>query len=45
MKLNLTLVIAGSLVCAATLVAATETAVAAESKITVLYAPSAMMPR
>jgi 7,8-dihydropterin-6-yl-methyl-4-(beta-D-ribofuranosyl)aminobenzene 5'-phosphate synthase len=37
MKLNLTLVIAGSLVCTATLVAVTETAVAAESKITVLY--------
>src|SRR5207244_2446197 len=37
MKLNLTLVIAGSLACAATLAAVTETAVAAESKITILY--------
>jgi 7,8-dihydropterin-6-yl-methyl-4-(beta-D-ribofuranosyl)aminobenzene 5'-phosphate synthase len=37
MKLNLTLFIAGSLACAATLAAATETAVAAESKITILY--------
>src|SRR5437016_4241398 len=37
MKLNLTLVIAGSLACAAALVAVTETAVAAESKITILY--------
>ena len=37
MKLNLTLVIAGSLACAAILAAVTETAVAAESKMTVLY--------
>ena len=37
MKLNLTLVIASSLACAATLTAVTETAVAAESKITILY--------
>ena len=37
MKLNLTSVIAGSLACAATLAAVTETAVAAESKITILY--------
>ena len=37
MKLNLTLVIASSLACAATLAAVTETAVAAESKITILY--------
>jgi hypothetical protein len=37
MKLNLTLLIAGSLACAATLAAMTETAVAAESKITILY--------
>jgi len=36
MKLNLTLVIAGSLASAATLAAVTETAVAAESKITIL---------
>ena len=36
MKLNLTLVIAGSLACVATLAAVTETAVAAESKITIL---------
>ena len=37
MKLNRILVIAGSLACAATLAAVIETAVAAESKITVLY--------
>ena len=37
MKLNLTLLIAGSLACAATLAAMTETAVAAESKITIVY--------
>src|SRR5438128_9017599 len=37
MKLNLTLFIAGSLACAATLAAVTEAAVAAESKITILY--------
>jgi 7,8-dihydropterin-6-yl-methyl-4-(beta-D-ribofuranosyl)aminobenzene 5'-phosphate synthase len=37
MKLNLTLLIAGSLACAATLATMTETAVAAESKITILY--------
>ena len=37
MKLNLTLVIAGALACAGTLAAVTETAVAAESKITILY--------
>ena len=37
MKLNLTSVIAGALACAATLAAVTETAVAAESKITILY--------
>src|SRR3982074_1543300 len=37
MKLTLTLVIASSLACAATLAAVTETAVAAESKITILY--------
>ena len=37
MKLNLTWLIAGSLACAATLVGVTETAVGAESKITILY--------
>ena len=37
MKLNLTSVIAGALACAATLAAVTETALAAESKITILY--------
>ena len=37
MKLNLALVIAGSLACDATLAAVTETTVAAESKITILY--------
>jgi 7,8-dihydropterin-6-yl-methyl-4-(beta-D-ribofuranosyl)aminobenzene 5'-phosphate synthase len=37
MKLNLTLFIAGSLACAATLTAVTATAVAVESKITILY--------
>jgi 7,8-dihydropterin-6-yl-methyl-4-(beta-D-ribofuranosyl)aminobenzene 5'-phosphate synthase len=37
MKLNLTLLIAGSLACAATLATTTETVVAAESKITILY--------
>jgi 7,8-dihydropterin-6-yl-methyl-4-(beta-D-ribofuranosyl)aminobenzene 5'-phosphate synthase len=37
MKLSLTLLIAGSLACAATLATMTETAVAAESKITILY--------
>ena len=37
MKLNLTSVIAGALACAVTLAALTETALAAESKITVLY--------
>jgi 7,8-dihydropterin-6-yl-methyl-4-(beta-D-ribofuranosyl)aminobenzene 5'-phosphate synthase len=37
MKLNLTLLIAGSLACAATPATMTETAVAAESKITILY--------
>ena len=37
MKLNLTLLIAGSLACATTLPTMTETAVAAESKITILY--------
>ena len=36
MKLNLTSVIAGALACAATLAAVTETALAAESKITIL---------
>ena len=37
MKLNLTSVIAGALACAVTLAALTETALAAESKITILY--------
>ncbi len=37
MKLNLTSVIAGALACAATLAAVAETALAAESKITILY--------
>jgi 7,8-dihydropterin-6-yl-methyl-4-(beta-D-ribofuranosyl)aminobenzene 5'-phosphate synthase len=37
MKLNLTWLFAGSLACAATQVTVTETAVAAESKITILY--------
>jgi 7,8-dihydropterin-6-yl-methyl-4-(beta-D-ribofuranosyl)aminobenzene 5'-phosphate synthase len=37
MKLNLTLLVAGSLTCAATLATITETAVAAESRITILY--------
>src|SRR5882757_6760455 len=37
MKLNLTFLIAGSLAGTATLAAMTETAVAAESKITILY--------
>jgi 7,8-dihydropterin-6-yl-methyl-4-(beta-D-ribofuranosyl)aminobenzene 5'-phosphate synthase len=37
MKLNLTSVIAGALACAVTLAAVTETALSAESKITILY--------
>jgi 7,8-dihydropterin-6-yl-methyl-4-(beta-D-ribofuranosyl)aminobenzene 5'-phosphate synthase len=37
MKLNLTWLIAGALACAACLAAVTETVVAAESKITILY--------
>src|SRR5438093_3582615 len=37
MKCNLTWLIAGSLACAAILAAVTETAIAAESKITILY--------
>jgi 7,8-dihydropterin-6-yl-methyl-4-(beta-D-ribofuranosyl)aminobenzene 5'-phosphate synthase len=37
MKLNLTWLIAGSLACAVPMVAVTETAVGAESKITILY--------